>query len=94
MSVNGRKYRWFVYTRGDANTNEIVSAGLPGETTSLVLCSDGERRHLWTCTHAFITELWKSKKQFGLTFDVYVKEGGWGSSLGSEKRDGEKIPPH
>ena len=75
MSRNGRKYKWFVYTKGDANTNEVVSRMLPGETTSLVLCADGARRYLWGCTHAFITELWKSKEQFNLTFDVYVAEG-------------------
>ena len=75
-----RKERnWYIFTN-DSHTNEVISMELPPEdTVDGVKCFDGVSRKLWKCDGAFVTKMQRNKKQQGLHFEVFKKEGKYGS---------------
>ena len=70
---------WFIWT-DDSDTNEIISKELPPEDTlDGIECHDGVIRKLWKCDGQFVTKLLKNKKQKGLNFLIFKKDGENGS---------------
>lgn len=74
-----REVFWFIYTN-DAYTNEVISRELPPEDTmDGVKCFDGIRRKLWRCDGQFVTRMRKNEKAQKLSFEIFKKEGKYGS---------------
>lgn len=78
--VKARKIiSWYIFTN-DSFTNQVISKELsPEDTLDGIKCSDGRRRKLWKCDGSFIAKLRRNKSVQGLHFDVYKKEGKYGS---------------
>lgn len=70
-----REYIWFVEPL-DSDTNEVISQQ-PTENNfnSGIVCADGQRHNLWTCSYQLATSLTKSKKSLDLHFKIWGKEG-------------------
>jgi hypothetical protein len=75
----GRKITWFIFTN-DAHTNKVISTEVPSENMHYdEMCSDGIQRNLWQCSGQFVTKIRQSKKDQQLHFDIYKREGKYGS---------------
>ena len=70
---------WFIFTN-DSYTNEVISRELPSEDTlDGVKCEDGVERKLWKCDGSFITKILKNKNQKRLDFEIFKRDGKYGS---------------
>ena len=70
---------WFIFTN-DGYTNEVISRELPSEDTlDGIKCDDGIIRKLWKCDGQFVTKILKNKKRNQLDFEIFKKDGKYGS---------------
>lgn len=70
-----RLITWFIFTN-DSHTNKVISTEVPRENMFHgVICYDGERRDLWECDGSFVARMNRSKKDLGLHYDIYKREG-------------------
>ena len=70
---------WFIFTN-DSYTNQVISKELPPENTvDGVKCFDGVERKLWQCDGQFITKIRRNEKSQGLKFEIFKRDGKYGS---------------
>ncbi len=70
-----RKYTWYAESL-NSDTNEVIARELIAESLcSRILCVDGRRHDLWTCSYQFAMSLVESKESFNLHFKIWGKEG-------------------
>jgi len=53
----------------------VIAQELSEENFGRVKCEDGKKHNLWRCSWNFVISLYKSKRNFGLNFRSYNKEG-------------------
>ncbi len=69
------QYIWFVEPL-NSNTNEVVARQLAENNfCSEIVCADGKRHNLWTCSNQFVISLVESEKSFNLHFKIWGKQG-------------------
>ena len=70
---------WFIFTN-DAYTNQVISRELPVESINdAIKCFDGVERQLWQCDGQFITKMRRNEKIQGFHFEIFKREGKYGS---------------
>lgn len=74
-----REIFWYIFTN-DAYTNEAISRELPTEDiVDTIKCFDGIERKLWKCDGQFVTKMKRNEKLQNFHFEVFKKEGKYGS---------------
>jgi len=77
--TNEREITWYIFTN-DAYTNQVISRELPSENANdSILCFDGVERKLWNCDGPFVTKMRRNKTLQNLHFEIFKKEGKYGS---------------
>jgi len=78
MPRQTREYTWYVEPL-DTQTNEVIAreAQSHGLMEERELRPEGSKNplNMWRCQHLFIERLERSKKQLGIRFKIYNREG-------------------
>lgn len=69
-----REYNWYVEPL-DSQTNLVVSMQLPEENFGQPVCADKRYHNLWKCSFQQARAFWKSRKNLGLSLNIYNQEG-------------------
>ena len=89
-----REYIWFAEPL-DSDTNEIIAQQLPAsDFNSEIVCVDGRKHNLWTCSNQFAMSLVESEKSLDLHFKIWGKQGHHGKirdKLSSLVKNGRKY---
>ena len=70
-----REYIWFIEPL-NSDTNEVIAQQLAESNfNEAIVCVDGKRHNLWTCSNQFAMSLVKSKESLDLHFKIWGKQG-------------------
>jgi len=69
------EYIWFIEPL-NSDTNEVIAQQLAKSNfNSQIICADGRKHNLWTCSNQFAMSSVESKESFNLHFKIWGKQG-------------------